>query len=94
VPPICGLCGYESDQEVRMGFVRWTEPGDPPRPFGAMPRCTDRAACRARVERAGEAWEVADTAADVKKAPAGTSVVVVAQTDQPAPAQAEDTRPW
>lgn len=60
-PWACLLCGDApaDPRDVRMALVRWVEP-DAERRFSSVPRCIDRAACRARVEAAGGAWEVQD----------------------------------
>ena len=52
----CVLCGVTFD--VAVGLVDWADPIG--RTFEAVPRCTDVAACRGRVEAAGERWPVAD----------------------------------
>lgn len=54
----CLLCGLE-DHDVQMGLVSWSNPIDRQK-YAAMPRCKDRAACRARVEANGDRWEVED----------------------------------
>jgi hypothetical protein len=55
----CLLCG-RIDGDVRVGLVAWAEPiGD--RVFDAIPRCSDRVACRARVEDENhEPWPLVD----------------------------------
>lgn len=56
----CLLCGH-TDAEVRMGLVRWADPAENGRVFDAIPRCTDRIACRARVEDENhEPWPLVD----------------------------------
>lgn len=42
-----------------MGLVSWRNPVDGQQ-YGAVPRCVDRVACRARIEARGEEWEVED----------------------------------
>jgi len=51
---LCDLCGTRST-DVRPGLVAWI---DPAQPYAAVDRCSDVAACRARVEAAGEPWPV------------------------------------
>ena len=53
---LCDICGDRSPN-VRAGLVAWL---DPAQPFAAVDRCEDRAACRARVEAAGDEWPVYD----------------------------------
>ena len=53
----CDLCG--STQDVRYALVRWRL-GATATPFENLARCTDRAACRLRVETRGEEWLVED----------------------------------
>lgn len=58
-PGDCVLCGSET-AETRMQLVEWCEPVGTQR-WSVIPRCTDRTACRARVEDVlGEAWPIAD----------------------------------
>ena len=54
----CLLCGAE-DQETRVQLVEWFNP-QAGHPFDHLPRCVDRPGCRARVEAAGQRWEVND----------------------------------
>ena len=54
----CLLCGAEGAPVART-VVRWVDP-EPGREYAAVDRCLDRVACRARVEAAGERWEVDD----------------------------------
>lgn len=65
----CLLCGNQARGEVLVSLVRFLEPTVPGRLFDHMPRCVNRAACRARIEAAGLRWEVADTVADLPKEP-------------------------
>jgi hypothetical protein len=55
----CSLCGRSSTTDVAIALTRWSDPIDGRR-FEAMPRCRDRAACRARVLANGERWPVDD----------------------------------
>jgi hypothetical protein len=55
----CALCGISGPQ-VRPFLVEWAEPiGN--RRFDVMPRCSDVAECRARVEQQGEPWPLVET---------------------------------
>lgn len=51
----CLICG--DGRDTRFALVRW-KTGQPE--YTSGPRCRDRAACRERVEAAGETWDVAD----------------------------------
>jgi len=62
----CLLCGNEVLAEVRVSLVRYKEP-TPGRPFEHLPRCVNREACRARLEKLGEPWPVADTVAELPR---------------------------
>jgi hypothetical protein len=54
----CELCGeYSADVAAA---VAWYALGD--RKVQRIDRCTDHAACRARVERKGEEWPLRDEA--------------------------------
>ena len=53
----CLLCGISGPQ-VRPVLVEWLEPN--PTRFSVIPRCTDRAECRARVKAEGEPWPLAE----------------------------------
>lgn len=55
----CLICGERG--MTLFSVVRW-KTNRPP--YTSGPRCVDRAACRARVEAAGETWDVADTEED------------------------------
>lgn len=55
---VCDICGYRG-HDVRPGVVAWI---DGAQPYNAVDRCTDHAACRARVESDGEVWPVVDWA--------------------------------
>ena len=54
----CLLCGTTS-LDVKVGLIRWREPIGRD-VFTSAPRCLDRPACRARLEAAGEVWDVLD----------------------------------
>lgn len=54
----CVLCG-DTSPNVRTGLIAWQQPIGRD-VFTSAPRCTDKVACRARVEALGEAWEVMD----------------------------------
>lgn len=54
----CGLCGT-TDHHVSPGLVEWADPIEGQR-FSSLDRCQDREACRGRVEKAGQPWELAD----------------------------------
>ena len=56
----CQLCGNPKPTEVRVSLARWRYPEGAL--FGAVPRCVDRKACRARAEVDGEEWLVIDPA--------------------------------
>lgn len=58
-PDPCALCGWDREPDVRPGLVRWAEPRGR-LSVTAAPRCSDRAACRLRVESAGGTWDVDD----------------------------------
>lgn len=77
----CGLCGV-TGAEVHRRLVEWLEPVDG-RTWSNIPRCDDRAACRARIElEQGGQWEVNDrTPAPVRPTPAEP----VSPIDAPAP---------
>ncbi len=51
---VCDICGDRS-LDVRPGLVAWR---DLAQPYAHVDRCEDEAACRARVEAAGEEWPV------------------------------------
>jgi hypothetical protein len=53
-PIECSLCGRKG-QGIHVQLVEWASylPG---MRFAHVDRCDDRAACRARVEAAGETW--------------------------------------
>ncbi len=52
----CAICGDRS-LDVRPGLVEWTDVS----PYYAnIDRCSDQAACRARVEARGDPWPVRD----------------------------------
>ena len=55
----CALCGNERPGQVVSSWIRWAD-ARPGQEYTAAPRCTDRRACRDRVESAGEAWDVLD----------------------------------
>lgn len=52
----CILCGHTSI-DVAFGLIAWREPVGRD-VFTSAPRCKDAVSCRARVEAAGEKWEV------------------------------------
>jgi hypothetical protein len=52
----CAICGLES-HDVKPSLIEWKAPLDGVR-FDFVPRCSDRAACRARCEAMGEPWPV------------------------------------
>ncbi len=54
----CVLCGNDKPTEVRVSLARWRDPEGAM--FGAIPRCVNRKACRARAEAGGEDWLVID----------------------------------
>lgn len=53
----CLLCGV-SGPYVRPVMVEWRDPGL--HRFQVIPRCIERAECRARVEQTGEPWPLVD----------------------------------
>lgn len=55
----CALCGIAGPQ-VRPFIVEWAEPIGSRR-FDSLPRCSDVAECRQRVEQRGETWPLVDT---------------------------------
>lgn len=56
----CVLCGNDVATEVRMAILEWREPIGK-EIWAHVPRCTDVAACRARVENVlREPWPVKD----------------------------------
>jgi hypothetical protein len=58
-PLACVLCGSETGP-TRMQLVEWTEPIEG-EIWSTVPRCTDRLACRSRVELENdEQWPVND----------------------------------
>lgn len=54
----CLLCGNDRLTEVRVSLARWRDPN--PYLYSTIPRCSDRAACRERVELLGDDWPVID----------------------------------
>ena len=50
----CAICGHHS-LDVRPGLVAWI---DVDSYYANVDRCTDQAACRARVEARGDTWPV------------------------------------
>lgn len=60
----CELCGH-TGPDVKGSWARWRKPRPAQKPFDAIDRCVDRAACRARCEAMGDEWPVADLAADM-----------------------------
>lgn len=61
----CLLCGATS-HDVATALVAWRNPVGRDR-FAAIPRCRDRAACRGRVEAAGEPWELEERPVSAKE---------------------------
>ena len=61
----CLLCGA-TGKDVAIGLVRWADPVGRD-VFGSIPRCRDKAACRDRVEAAGEQWDVLDAVRPTKE---------------------------
>ncbi len=61
----CLLCGA-SGPYVRPVMVEWRD--KEPYRYSVIPRCTERAECRARVEAAGEPWPLVDPKHEVKEA--------------------------
>ena len=59
----CLLCGDSGS--VRMARAKWRT-GRPVggRMWEAIPRCTDRAACRERIEALGERWPLVEGRSD------------------------------
>ena len=58
----CALCGVDGPQ-VRPALVEWAVPetSDTPKTrFSSIPRCTDVADCRQRVEQVGDEWPLVD----------------------------------
>ena len=55
----CVICGFESSSrlDVALSLAHWSEPLAG-RIYDAVPRCRDRAACRARCEAAGDLWPI------------------------------------
>lgn len=53
----CELC-HVQDPGVQRDLARYADGGR--EPVAAIDRCQDRAACRARVEAAGQTWPVQD----------------------------------
>lgn len=53
----CVLCGDDTSG-VRVSLVCWKNARTDP--YTALPRCTDRRACRDRVEHSGDRWLVED----------------------------------
>ncbi len=70
----CLLCGVLSP-EVRMGLARYREPHEG-LVFGAIPRCKDAFACRARVEASGDEWELDDGSRPTTKQHAAERIAV------------------
>ncbi len=56
MPLTCDVCGDRS-LDVRAGLVEWLALAQP---YAHVDRCMDVAACRARVEAAGQSWPVRD----------------------------------
>jgi len=84
----CVLCGAETGDRV-MAIVEWSEPIGR-ETWSHVPRCVDRAACRATVEVVlGEPWPVADgTPAPVKPVPPAEAAAPVATS------AVEEILPW
>ena len=55
----CALCGISGPQ-VRPFLVEWAEPIGSKR-FDSLPRCTDVAECKQRVEQQGESWPLVES---------------------------------
>ena len=53
----CLLCGVEGPQ-IRIALVEWKDPE--PERFAAIPRCSDVAGCRSRVDAQGEPWPLVE----------------------------------
>ena len=53
---LCDICGDRS-LDVRAGLVAWR---DLAQPYANVDRCSDVAACKARVQASGEPWPVID----------------------------------
>lgn len=61
--PPCDICGV-TDQPMTTGLVAWKSPV-----FGRyehIDRCSDEAACRARVAAAGDEWPVVERQAELR----------------------------
>jgi hypothetical protein len=58
----CLLCGASGAMAgtLRVGLVKWLEPIEG-QEYAHLPRCSDAQACRERVEKRGERWEVEDS---------------------------------
>lgn len=54
----CLLCGVEGPQ-VRISLVEWKQPE--PERFSAIPRCSDVAGCRSRVDAQDEEWPIVES---------------------------------
>jgi hypothetical protein len=53
----CALCGVEGPQ-VRVALVEWADAVT--ERFSSLPRCSDVADCRQRVEQQGDIWPLAE----------------------------------
>lgn len=60
-PEVCALC-HAKGERMHIRLVEWLD-APPGMTYEQVARCDDRAACRARVEAAGETWPVAERAA-------------------------------
>lgn len=61
---VCLLCGLTSP-DVALGLIAWKEPVGRD-VFTTAPRCKDAEACRARIEAAGDVWELVDPKAELR----------------------------
>jgi hypothetical protein len=51
---VCAVCGHDRRADLEASWVRWLSSGR--ERHEAATRCTDRSACRARVEAADDEW--------------------------------------
>lgn len=58
-PVECALCG-RTGAGIERALVHWIE-ALPGMSWAHVPRCTDRPACRARVEGSGQSWPLVET---------------------------------
>jgi hypothetical protein len=59
-PTRCALCGHADRRNLRYALAHWRE-AEPGMAYEHIQACSDRAACRARVEQQGDVWPLIET---------------------------------